>query len=232
MTAGTSPGSAGSQPGMTIWTLRPNGGQFSGPVARCAGLARFPVPPAAPVPVAGPALVPALAPAGRKAVGVPAPHPEASRTPVMTRPAVARPVVSSLSVARRVASGLWVARRVASGLWVGRRGVTRLGVGLPVVTSLEVAGAGLAGDGLARGGLARSGLVSGLVLIFLAVARLVAVAYLASRPARATTRGGHVQARCGSSRMRCLPIAGPAYGENSTNTDLTGKAVIGMKTCG
>src|ERR1700722_13034491 len=222
MTAGTSPGSAGSQPGMTIWTLRPNGGQFSGPVARCAGLARFPVPPAAPVPVAGPALVPALAPAGRKAVGVPAPHPEASRTPVMTRTAVARPVVSSLSVARRVASGLWVARRV----------VTRLVVALPVVTSLEVAGAGLAGDGLARGGLARSGLVSGLVLIFLAVARLVAVAYLASRPARATTRGGHVQARCGSSRMRCLPIAGPAYGENSTNTDLTGKAVIGMKTCG
>jgi hypothetical protein len=69
-----------------------------------------------------------------------------------------------------------------------------------VVTSLEVARAGLARDRLAR-----AGLVSGLVLIFLAVARLVAVTFLASRPARATTRGGHVQARRGSSRMRCPP---------------------------
>jgi hypothetical protein len=69
-----------------------------------------------------------------------------------------------------------------------------------VVTSLEVAGAGLARDRLAR-----AGLVSGLVLIFLAVARLVAVTFQASRPARATTRGGHVQAPRGSSRMRCPP---------------------------
>jgi hypothetical protein len=69
------------------------------------------------------------------------------------------------------------------------------------------------------------------VLIFLAVASLAAITFLASRPARATTRGGQVQARRGSSRMRCLPITGSAYGGNSTNTDLTGKAVIGMKAC-
>jgi hypothetical protein len=113
-----------------------------------------------------------------------------------------------------------VTRAAVSGLWVAG----------PVVTSLVVAGPGVSGLVVVRAGLAKS-VVSSLVLIFLAVASLVAITSLASRPARATTWGGHVQARCGSSRMRCLPIAAPAYGGNSTNTDLAGKAVIGMKAC-
>ena len=131
----------------------------------------------------------------------------------MTRPAVARPVVSGLCMARRVASGLWLARPLVMSLVVAWPVVSGPVVAGSVVTSLGVAGAGLA-----RGGLARP-VASGPVLIFLAVASVVAITFLASRPARATTRGGDVQARCGSSRMRCLPIAGPAYGGNSTNTD-------------
>jgi hypothetical protein len=99
---------------------------------------------------------------------------------------------------------------VASGQWLARPVVTSLVVAWPVVSGLVVAGSmvtnlEVAGAGLARAGLARAGLASGLVLIFLAVARLVAITFRASRPARATTRGGHVQARRGSSRMRCPP---------------------------
>src|SRR5882757_10140838 len=111
MTAGTSPGSAGSQPGMTIWTLLPNGGHSSGPVARCAGTSGFAARPVAlaPAPVLAPVLVPA--PAGRKAVGAAAPHPAASSPATMTRPVLASLVVAGLVVARA-----GVARSVVSGL--------------------------------------------------------------------------------------------------------------------
>jgi hypothetical protein len=50
--------------------------------------------------------------------------------------------------------------------------------------------------------------VSGLVLIFLAVASVLASMLLASRPARAMAGCGQVQARRGSSRMRWPPYRG------------------------